>query len=187
MATVSPQHEALRANPTGLYLAGVGAALRVLRQEHPELDAVVTEQAQRWEQALEAEREDQTLEQPMNSNPEPSTPFELLEVELRMSRLRIRQLERQVEALLSRRRGRPMPVGSTSARDGLVGVPWVQDALRKLVDPRLEVDGIEGPATRAAARVFQAEQGLPVDGRIGPKTRAALLCELHARGLGDDT
>jgi len=36
------------------------------------------------------------------------------------------------------------------------------------------VDGIEGPATRAAVRALQARRGLAVDGIAGPRTRRAL-------------
>lgn len=38
----------------------------------------------------------------------------------------------------------------------------------------MEVDGIYGPATRAAIIGFQAEKGLSPDGVIGPRTAAAL-------------
>lgn len=129
---------------------------------------------------------------------------EELEAEQRNAQKRIQQLERQVAALiaaLSEDRS-PFVVMNLSShallllpghhvrqrRDsGLVGVPWIQGALRALVDPRLEVDGIVGPATRTAVRAFQAAQGLPSDGHVGERTRAALQRELQARGLGDDS
>lgn len=42
----------------------------------------------------------------------------------------------------------------------------------------LTVDGIPGPATRAAVMSFQSQIGLTVDGIPGPKTQAAILAEL---------
>lgn len=51
---------------------------------------------------------------------------------------------------------------------------WIQLALRALVDPTLEVDGVLGARTRAAVRLYQAGQGLKVDGIVGPRTMEAL-------------
>ena len=73
-------------------------------------------------------------------------------------------------------------------------VRWLQAALRLLEEPALAVDGLVGPATRAATRRFQARtpfyvggrgpgllvDKLDVDGIAGPKTRAALLFTLTA-------
>jgi hypothetical protein len=57
----------------------------------------------------------------------------------------------------------------------------VQRALNTLgADPALAVDGIAGPATRAAVRLFQESHGLLSDGIAGPKTRAALAAALVA-------
>ncbi len=50
----------------------------------------------------------------------------------------------------------------------------VQQALKdKGVDPG-PVDGINGPATKAAVKKFQDQQNLNEDGKIGPKTMDAL-------------
>jgi peptidoglycan hydrolase-like protein with peptidoglycan-binding domain len=40
---------------------------------------------------------------------------------------------------------------------------------------RLEIDGVYGPLTDSTTRQFQFAQGLPVDGLVGPATRAAFL------------
>jgi hypothetical protein len=49
-------------------------------------------------------------------------------------------------------------------------VRWVQSALNQLISAGLAVDGIVGPITRNAVRVFQQQQGLTVDGIVGPQT-----------------
>jgi Putative peptidoglycan binding domain len=41
-------------------------------------------------------------------------------------------------------------------------------------DPQLDVDSVFGPATEAALKTFQKEQGLTVDGRPGPLTWAEI-------------
>lgn len=56
-------------------------------------------------------------------------------------------------------------------RDGI----WLQNSLNRLgADPKLELDGIVGPATRNAVRAFQLAAGIEVDGLVGPATFAAL-------------
>lgn len=57
--------------------------------------------------------------------------------------------------------------------------PEVQTLQRELnrqlfPNPRLNVDGIFGPLTRAAVVAFQRQAGLTPDGIVGPRTRAAL-------------
>jgi len=60
------------------------------------------------------------------------------------------------------------------------GVAQVQDLLATIGVPltrsvtRRGADGIFGPETEAAVRVFQQRQGLKADGIVGPKTLAAL-------------
>lgn len=55
----------------------------------------------------------------------------------------------------------------------------VQEALNRH-GANLVVDGITGPATRAAVRAFQRDAGLPITGAAGPKTLEALgLTAIH--------
>jgi hypothetical protein len=54
-------------------------------------------------------------------------------------------------------------------------VRWVQDALNKLNNAGLRVDGIIGPYTQRAIRDFQASRGLTADGIVGPNTERALI------------
>jgi hypothetical protein len=54
-------------------------------------------------------------------------------------------------------------------------VRWVQDSLNKILDLRLAVDGVMGPATRSAIRSFQQSSGLTADGIVGQQTEAALM------------
>ena len=42
-------------------------------------------------------------------------------------------------------------------------------------DTRIAVDGVFGPRTEAASRVFQDAQRITVDGLVGPETRAAMM------------
>jgi len=57
---------------------------------------------------------------------------------------------------------------------GEPGVAALQVALRANGAYGGSVDGISGPATRAAVRRFQRQAGLTVDGVVGPGTRKAL-------------
>ncbi|MGW1422689.1 peptidoglycan-binding protein [Bradyrhizobium manausense] len=63
------------------------------------------------------------------------------------------------------------PVGAEPVRDGI----WLQNSLNRLgANPKLELDGIVGPATRNAVRAFQLAAGIGVDGLVGPETFAAI-------------
>ena len=53
-------------------------------------------------------------------------------------------------------------------------VAGVQIALRQHGLYRADIDGIRGPRTVRAIRIFQRRKGLVVDGLVGPRTRAAL-------------
>ena len=71
--------------------------------------------------------------------------------------------------------------GSASFDNGLIGFgdrgPIVEDlqkALNLLLGLDMDVDGIFGPATRAAVMEFQRANGLTVDGIVGPKTKSVL-------------
>lgn len=68
---------------------------------------------------------------------------------------------------------KPIPINPTDKpiRDGI----WLQKSLNRLgASPKLELDGIVGPATRNAVRAFQLAAGIGVDGLTGPETFAAL-------------
>lgn len=67
----------------------------------------------------------------------------------------------------------PAAVNQSKApiRDGI----WLQNSLNRLgASPKLELDGIVGPATRNAVRAFQLAAGIGVDGLTGPETFAAI-------------
>lgn len=68
---------------------------------------------------------------------------------------------------------KPIPINPTDKpiRDGI----WLQNSLNRLgASPKLELDGIVGPATRNAVRAFQLAAGISVDGLVGAETFAAL-------------
>lgn len=59
------------------------------------------------------------------------------------------------------------------------GTMWVQKSLNTLKIAVLDVDGIVGPATKAAVRLFQtAHPPLDVDGWAGTQTCAVISAEL---------
>jgi hypothetical protein len=61
------------------------------------------------------------------------------------------------------------------------GVKWTQLALNLLLGSSLEVDGVYGPATKAAVTKFQTANNLEADGWAGTKTTDALREALTAR------
>ncbi|MET4184967.1 lysozyme family protein [Bradyrhizobium sp. JR7.2] len=66
---------------------------------------------------------------------------------------------------------RPIQPATEPVRDGM----WLQNSLNRLgASPKLNLDGIVGPATRNAVRAFQLASGIGVDGLVGPETFAAL-------------
>jgi peptidoglycan hydrolase-like protein with peptidoglycan-binding domain len=53
------------------------------------------------------------------------------------------------------------------------GSATIRDAQQALKDKGFDpgpVDGVDGPATRAAVKKYQAQQNITADGRLGPKT-----------------
>jgi lysozyme family protein len=70
-----------------------------------------------------------------------------------------------------------LPTGAAPVRDGI----WLQNSLNRLgASPKLDLDGIVGPATRNAVRAFQLASGIGVDGLTGPETFAAIDKALEA-------
>jgi peptidoglycan hydrolase-like protein with peptidoglycan-binding domain len=57
---------------------------------------------------------------------------------------------------------------------------WVQGTLNSVVSPspKLTVDGLYGPKTKAAVKAFQKQLGLDVDGWAGQLTQAALTAAM---------
>jgi len=71
------------------------------------------------------------------------------------------------------------PTEAWEIGDGEDDVKDLQQALNDLgADPKLDVDGLYGPATRRTVREFQAAAGLKVDGIAGPVTEAAIKLRL---------
>lgn len=54
-------------------------------------------------------------------------------------------------------------------------IRWAQNALNRIMNLRLAVDGRLGAQTRSAIRSFQQRSGLSADGDVGPLTEAALI------------
>jgi peptidoglycan hydrolase-like protein with peptidoglycan-binding domain len=61
------------------------------------------------------------------------------------------------------------------------GVKWTQTALNLLLNASLEIDGVYGPATKAAVTQFQSTKSLEADGWAGTKTTDALRAALVAK------
>lgn len=83
---------------------------------------------------------------------------------------------------LVRRTPRRGPAAAVAARPGSPADPLLRSVQARLnrdypAYSRLVVDGIDGPATRAAVSEFQRRSGLVPDGVAGPLTRARLGLE----------
>jgi peptidoglycan hydrolase-like protein with peptidoglycan-binding domain len=81
----------------------------------------------------------------------------------------------------------PAPAGPMLPAASLPSVVTVQDvqsALNRLgvPSPPLKVDGIAGPLTQGAVKLFQMQHGLTIDGVAGPLTKAALAAALAQAG-----
>jgi hypothetical protein len=82
------------------------------------------------------------------------------------------------------------PVPTRTLYNGLSGedVMWLQAALNRIGDYKLDIDGIFGPATDSAVRDYQSKNGLTVDGYAGQMTRQSIidaLAEAEKVLLGD--
>ncbi|WP_394845616.1 peptidoglycan-binding protein [Pendulispora brunnea] len=64
-------------------------------------------------------------------------------------------------------------------RIDLANTAGVQTALGFLGFDPGEVDGLDGPKTRAALKAFQESVGITADGLIGPNSRRELLSALQ--------
>lgn len=71
----------------------------------------------------------------------------------------------------------PTPAFTPTATPVLSDVHRLQARLKELGYYTDEVDGVTGPATRAAVRRFQAANGLGADGIAGPNTNAVLYSD----------
>ncbi len=49
-------------------------------------------------------------------------------------------------------------------------IKWVQQSLNAINGAGLSVDGVAGPATKTAVKVFQQQWGITADGIVGPET-----------------
>jgi lysozyme len=83
------------------------------------------------------------------------------------------------EARLLERGDYGKPVAAGSAQPAAEVKAW-QGQLAKLGFYRGKIDGVDGPLSEAAVREFQAKSGLTVDGIVGPATRAALIRAIEA-------
>lgn len=63
----------------------------------------------------------------------------------------------------------------------LFSVEWLQEALNKLSNAGLKVDGDYGELTKKAVTAFQQQNGLEVDGWAGVATTAAIMAALEKR------
>ena len=68
---------------------------------------------------------------------------------------------------------------STSPAVSKIGIQWLQNALNQYQNAGLSLDGIYGPATKAAVRAFQQNAGLSVDGDAGVNTIRELIRRLY--------
>jgi lysozyme family protein len=68
-----------------------------------------------------------------------------------------------------------LPIVHINKKNSRRVVKRIQKLLNRKIKAGLEVDGIFGPATKAAVEKFQSLHGLKRDGIVGPKTWKALL------------
>lgn len=84
--------------------------------------------------------------------------------------------EAQVNRIADKIRGGVAPAPAPTPAPAPVSdgdVRWIQERLNYW-GARLNVDGVSGPATKAAIVAFQTAKGLAADGIVGPLTRAKL-------------
>lgn len=68
-----------------------------------------------------------------------------------------------------------LPIVHINKKNSRRVVKRIQKILNRKIKAGLEVDGVFGPATKAAVEKFQSLHGLKQDGIVGPKTWKALL------------
>lgn len=102
---------------------------------------------------------------------------------------------RKLAGLVRRRseEARLIETGAYGATKGNPAASTAKDEIREYqaqlvkLGHKIEVDGVEGPKTKAAVKAFQKAQGLKVDGIVGPATRATLIRALDAKTQGKAT
>lgn len=67
------------------------------------------------------------------------------------------------------------PLAGRAGRASHVYVRWVQQSLNRIARSELPIDGIMGPATRNALRLFQASRKIFPDGALTRQTEAGLV------------
>lgn len=89
-------------------------------------------------------------------------------------------------AIAARLAGRPVPASAQPApaatAAGPLSVKELQTDLSMLSFYNSAIDGVMGPATKAALEQLQATAGLTPDGVLGPATKAAIAHLLKTRG-----
>lgn len=84
------------------------------------------------------------------------------------------RLWHEVSALLTRlglvSAGAAAPMKATHSFD----VKWIQDSVNKQAGTKIKVDGLIGPETLNAVKIYQGKRGLEQDGWPGPLTLARL-------------